>query len=314
MTITAAPLAETQIAAAERIFRLAFGTFLGLDDPLTFSGDCAYTRTRWRTDPQGAIAALRDGELVGANFAVRWGRFGIFGPLSVRPDLWDQGIARVLLDATMARFASWGITDAGIFTFAQSAKHIGLYLSYGFYPRFLTAVMAKPVVAAADLAPAACLSAAGAPVRDALIAAAATLTDAIHPGLDLGLELRGVQAQALGDTVLLYDEDQTLVGIAVCHVGRDTEAGRGVCYVKFGAVAPGAAAAARFARLLGLCERFAALRGAEQLIAGINTAREPAYRAMLAAGFRTFVQGVAMHRDNRPAFSHPDAFVIDDWR
>lgn len=313
MTITVAPLAENQLPAAERIFRQAFGSFVGLDDPLTFSGDCAYTATRWRTDPEGAIAALRDGELVGTNFAVRWGRFGIFGPLSVRPDLWDQGIARLLLDATMARFASWGITDAGIFTFAQSAKHIGLYLAYGFYPRFLTAVMAKPVAAAADLLPAACLSGVSGEGRAAVIAKAATLTDAIHPGLDLGLEMRGVQAQALGDTVLLH-EDETLVGVAVCHVGRDTEAGSGVCYIKFGAVAPGAAAAVRFERLLALCERFAALRGAEQLIAGVNTAREPAYRAMLAAGFRTFVQGVAMHRDNRPAFSRPDAFVIDDWR
>ena len=313
MPITVAPLTEAQIPAAERIFRLAFGTFLGLPEPLDFSGDCAYTRTRWRSDPEGALAALRDGELVGANFAVRWGRFGIFGPLSVHPDLWDQGVARHLLDATMAHFAAWGITDAGIFTFAQSAKHIGLYLSYGFYPRFLTALMAKPVAAPADAAAHACLSALDAGERAAALAACAALTDAIHPGLDLGGEMRAVQAHALGDTLLVRDGD-AIVGFAVCHLGPDTEAGSGVCYAKFAAVAPGAGAAARFDRLLALCERFAAARGAAQLVAGINTAREPAYRALLAHGFRTFVQGVAMHRDNQPAFSHPAAWVIDDWR
>lgn len=313
MAITVAPLTAAQVDPAERIFRLAFGTFTELDDPLQFGGDTGYTRTRWQTDPEGALAALRDGELVGANFALRWGRFGLFGPLSVRPDLWDQGIARLLLDATMQRFADWGITDAGIFTFAQSAKHIGLYLSYGFYPRFLTAIMAKPVAAAADIPAAACVSALPGKAREVEITAAAALTDAIHPGLDLAIEIRGVQAHALGDTVLLRDGER-LAGFAVCHVGAGTEAGGGVCYVKFGAVAPGPDAAARFTRLVDLIERFAALRGAEQLVAGINTAREPAYRALLAAGFRTFVQGVAMHRDNRPTFSRPDAFVIDDWR
>ncbi len=313
MTITVAPLTAAQVEPAEAIFRLAFGTFLGLDDPLSFSGDCAYTRTRRLTDPQGALAALRDGELVGSNFALRWGRFGIFGPLSVRPDLWDQGVARVLLDATMQRFDEWGISDAGIFTFAQSAKHIGLYLKYGFYPRFLTAIMAKPVQSTGEVSASTCWSALARAEREATLSAAATITEALHPGLDLGIEMRGVQAQALGDTVLLRDGER-LVGFAICHVGRDSEAGSGVCYVKFGAVAPGAAAAAHFDALLALCDRFAAWRGAEQLVAGVNTAREPAYRAMLAAGYRTFVQGVAMHRDNRPAFSRPDAFVIDDWR
>jgi hypothetical protein len=35
---------------------------------------------------------------------------------------------------------------------------------------------------------------------------------------------------------------------------------------------------------------------------------------MAASGFRSDFQGVAMHRDNRPGFSRPDAYVIDDWR
>lgn len=39
-----------------------------------------------------------------------------------------------------------------------------------------------------------------------------------------------------------------------------------------------------------------------------------AYRILLARGFRTTLQGVAMHRPNAAAYSKPDLFVIDDWR
>jgi hypothetical protein len=100
----------------------------------------------------------------------------------------------------------------------------------------------------------------------------------------------------------------------VCHVGAGSEAGSGVCYVKFGAVRPGADAAADFERLLDTCERFAGARGATQLVAGVNTAREAAYRRMLARGFRTIIQGVAMQSPNEVGYNRPDVFVIDDWR
>jgi predicted N-acetyltransferase YhbS len=313
MHIAIRPLQENELPAADQIFRLAFGTFLGLPDPLRFSGDCAYVRTRWQADPQATFAAVGDDGLLGSNFATHWGSFGFFGPLSVRPDLWDRGVAKQLMVATMDRFAAWRIEHAGLFTFAQSAKHIGLYQHFGFYPRFLTAIMGKPVSVPAQMRADQQLSAQTVQVSDRLFAACRTITTAILDGLDLESEMRAVQAQALGDTVLLVD-DGALRGFAVCHVGAGTEAGTGVCYVKFGAVPPGPAAAADFVRLLDLCERFASLRGAKQLVAGVNTAREPAYKALLANGFRTIMQGVAMHRPNAPGSNRPEVFAIDDWR
>ena len=39
----------------------------------------------------------------------------------------------------------WHTKHAGLFTFAQSAKHVGLYQKFGFWPRFLTMVMSKPI-------------------------------------------------------------------------------------------------------------------------------------------------------------------------
>jgi hypothetical protein len=39
MEIEVRPLREPDLDDADRIFRLAFGTFIGLPDPLAFGGD-----------------------------------------------------------------------------------------------------------------------------------------------------------------------------------------------------------------------------------------------------------------------------------
>lgn len=313
MSVVVQPLARDRLDEAEQVFRLAFGTFLGLREPLQFTGDCAYVRTRWLADPGAAWAALLGGALAGSNFATRWGSFAFFGPLSVRPEWQERGIARRLLDATMQRFEDWGVRQAGLYTFAHSPKHVALYQRYGFFPQHLTAIASKPVAAEGAVAPDACRSALTSAQRAAVLGECRALTDAIFAGLDVGREIDVVQEQALGDTLLLRDGGR-LRGFAVCHVGPGTEAGGGVCYVKVAALAPGEDAAAAFARLLDLCERYAAMRGAAQLVAGVNTARAPAYQALLAHGFRTYVQGVAMQRPNQPGFNRPDVWVLDDWR
>jgi len=138
-------LRETDRADADRIMRIAFGTFFGLPDPINFMGDAAYVQPRWRTDPKGAFAADVNGKLAGSSFATNWGSFGFFGPLTVAPDLWDRGIAKRLMEPMMACFDRWGTKQAGLFTFAHSQKHVGLYQKFGFWPRFLTAIMSRSV-------------------------------------------------------------------------------------------------------------------------------------------------------------------------
>jgi hypothetical protein len=49
-------------------------------------------------------------------------------------------------------------------------------------------------------------------------------------------------------------------------------------------------------------------------VAGVNTARRRAYRLMRAAGFRTFLTGIAMHRPDRPGYDRPEIFALDDLR
>jgi hypothetical protein len=205
------------------------------------------------------------------------------------------------------------VSHAGLFTFAQSAKHVHLYGKFGFHARFLTAIMARPVAADAAFGAAVRHSALSAADRTAAATATAALTDAIYPGLDLGGEIASVAALGLGDTMLLYDGSR-LTGFAICHYGPTSEAGGGKCYVKFGAVEGGAGADARLAALLEAAAALALAAGMKTVLAGVNLSREEAYRTLKALGFRTAVQGVAMHRHNQPGFGRPGAYVLDDWR
>ena len=51
MNVLVNPLPATDLTEADRIFRVAFGTFLGLPNPMEFFGDADYVRTRWAADP-----------------------------------------------------------------------------------------------------------------------------------------------------------------------------------------------------------------------------------------------------------------------
>ena len=74
--------------------------------------------------------------------------------------------------------------------------------------------------------------------------------------------------------------ESRVAGFAVCHFGLATEAGEGNLFVKFGAVMPGAGAEQRFAALLDACIDFGATVGMANVVAGVNTGREAAYRAI----------------------------------
>jgi len=306
-------LRKEDLQTADHILRLAFGTFAGVPDPSSFGEGMDHVRTRWLTDPNAAFGAESDGELVGSNFATRWGSFGFFGPLTIRPDLWDRGIAKLLLEPTMELFDKWRVSRVALFTFAQSPKHIGLYQKFGFWPRFLTFLMSKTVQGRDTSERWSKFSEVpDAEVRRCLEMCRG-LTNSVYEGLDLEREIMAVRKQGLGDTVLLW-EGETIVGVAVCHCGLGTEAGRDTCYVKFGAVQSGATAEVFFDRLLSACEELATMKGMTVVLAGVNSACHNAYRTMIARGFRIDFQGVLMLRPNEAAFDRPDRYVMCDLR
>jgi GNAT superfamily N-acetyltransferase len=311
--VTIRPLYERDLPEADRVFRLAFGTFLGVPDPLTFWIETADLRTRWRADPTSVFAAEVAGELVGSNVATDWGSVGFFGPLTIRPDLWDQGIAQRLMEPILQCFDTWRVRHAGLFTFAQSTKHIYLYQKFGFYPRFLTAILSKPVASSEPVFNWSRLSEVEESEQEALLQACREVTEANYAGLDVGGEIQAVYEQQLGETVLLWSRSH-LVGFACCHCGAGTEAGIDTCYIKFGAVLPGPAAAESFDQLLRACEAFAMARGLSHLVAGVNLGRQEAHQRLLASGFRADMVGIAMEKPNEPGYNHEGVYLIDDWR
>jgi N-acetylglutamate synthase-like GNAT family acetyltransferase len=306
-------MAADDLDSADRVMRLAFGTVRRLPDPSTAFGDRDLVRTRFRAAPDCAWVAEAEGEVVGSVFATRWGSFGFLGPLTVHPDLWDGGVGGRLLEPVLESFERWELRQAGLFTFADSPKHLGLYQKHGFWPGSLTVVAAKtvsarrassPVLASKELEHG----------RTDVLNETLVLTDQVFAGLDLRGEIVAADEQGLGDTVLLRSEG-AFDGMAVCHCGAGSEAGSDACYVKFAAVLPGEDAPDRFERLLDACEAFAADSGLGRLVIGVNTGRLDAYRRLLARGFRAELIGVSMSlRPGEPDLDTPAHYVIDDLR
>ena len=314
MGVSVRPLLEGDLDSADRVCRMAYGTFLGLADPMKFMGDASYVRTRWFAHPSAAFVAEVDGKLVGSNFVTNWGSVGLFGPLTVHPDMWDKGIAKRLLEPTMSLLEKWEIKHAGLFTSAHSPKHVGLYQKFGYWPRSLTSVMSKSVDRKVITLKWSKYSELTKDDRKDCLNACRSLTNTIYRGLDLQWEIESVNDQGLGDTVLIWNDDDTLEGLAVCHCGAGSEAGSGVCYIKFGAARAGPNSGQTFDHLVDSCEAFADSKGIPRLVAGVNVGRREAYRKMLTSGFRTYLQGVAMHKPDEPGYNQPDIYVIDDWR
>ncbi|HML10940.1 MAG TPA: GNAT family N-acetyltransferase [Stellaceae bacterium] len=306
-------MAAADLKEAQRIMRTAFGTFLGVPELDNFWTDFDYIYGRHGAEHVKSFAIDHDGQLAGSNFATRWGSAGFFGPLSIRPDFWDRGLAQPLVAAVSDAFNEWGLSHAGLCTFPHSTKHIHLYQKFGFYPRYLTPIMAAP--AKPDSLPEYSRYTALAPEgRAAAEDASYALTGRLYDGLDLRAEIRTNAARRHGDTLLLWDGPSRLAGFAVCHFGPASEAGADTLFIKFGAARSGPGADARFGALLDAAGALAASVGMGNVLAGVNLARDAAFRVMAARGFRARMNVVTLHRPNEAGYSRSDVYAIDDWR
>jgi predicted N-acetyltransferase YhbS len=288
MSVVVRPLLPADRDAAQDVHRLAFAKFFGLDSK-TFRPGNRTLATRNITFPELGVAATDGGAIVGSALALDWGSAAIVGPITVHPDRWSSGIGRALMAALMDKVARF--PHAALYTHPQSPAHLRLYESFGFGVGTLIAVMNGTVGKPA-------------PAHTPSVEDCRGITHAIFDGLDLAREIEGLQAQNLGAVVGVDG------GFAVCHFGPDSEARGGALYVKF--------AAARdeisFASLLDTIEGHAASVGAKGVALGVNAARRPAYRALLARGYRVEAWGVTMRRPDSPGWDRPECFVIDDLR
>jgi hypothetical protein len=150
------------------------------------SAATATTSAALPADPASAFVAERDGEVVGSNLATR-GAARLLRP-AVRPTRPVGRRSRSRLHGgDHAALRRLGDDARALFTFAESAKHVALYGKFGFHPRFLTAVMARPVSTAGARADRR-LRAVGGGARGCL-ADARRLTGTLFDGLDVGSEI-----------------------------------------------------------------------------------------------------------------------------
>jgi len=307
------PLRKDEVEEAEKLVRLAFGTFFNVPDPTANPLERRMIAHRFKQNPRKVIAAAYNQELVGTNVLTEWGSYGFFGPLTVRPDLWNSGIGGRLVAEAVDQFTQDGKSAQGLFTFADSPKHLGLYHKFGYCSQFLTTILEKKIETSSsqnyekfsDLGKGEKIGVMG-KIRD--------LTDQLYSGLDLSQEIQLVDDNKMGDTLFVFDESKNLAAFAICQSGAGTEAGAGRCYVKFGASRVGSEASKIFERLLAASESFAFEKNAQVLEAGMNLSHDRAFDVMLASNFRISFIGVLMQKPNEPLYSRKDTFVIDDLR
>lgn len=302
------PLLETDLPSAREVVREAFATYMGEAAPGEFWNDRDYVEGRWRAPHTAWFKIELEGQLAAVAGVARWGTHGVVGPVAVRPAFWERKLAKALMAAATEQLDAWGVTHAGLFTFPDSPRHLGLYQRFGFWPQALTAVMERSISASAPITPLA-----PAAVTQADLVACAALASSVAPGLDVSGELQAVDDSGLGANVLLRAPSGAVEGFAACHFGPRSEAAEGVCYVKFALVQGGSEASARLDRLLAACEALAVSSQQNRLMLGVNTGRRSAYARLLELGFSIGILGITMHR-GEGSYDHPQAWVFDDWR
>jgi GNAT superfamily N-acetyltransferase len=301
-------LERSDLADFEALFRTSFSAHLGIGDPKMFSPGSTLGG-RFTAVPDGQYGAHDGDKLVAAIGCTNWGSFGFFGPLVVLPEYWGRGLAQQLLEKSDEFFKAKKIKLAGLYTFANSPKHLALYQKYDYWPKQLTCLMSKAVGAEEGTLEAVRFSQVDAARRSALIAAQQALLNGIYQGLDVAIEIDALYQDKVGDTIFL-EKDGKVSAVAVCHFGQGSEATSNNCYIKFAA----AKDESEFKKLLSECAKLSRDAGVTHIIGGVNTARHEAYRAMGGAGFRSENVGVALIRNNEDGFNKAGVFVIDDWR
>jgi N-acetylglutamate synthase-like GNAT family acetyltransferase len=311
-SIAIRPLSEGDLPEAGAILRRAFATQRGMP-PDGFWTDRDFVTGRWMTDPSLAFGAWIEGRLVGSSLGAAWGSLGVFGPISTHPDTWNRGTARHLIPPVLERLKALGARHIAFFTIAESTKHIALYQKFGYWPRFLTAIMTRAVEGNETPADSTRYSSIAGGHQAHWLDTCRALTTEVRDGLDLTAEIRTAHSHGHGDTVFLT-EGSRVQAVAVCEYGPKSPAGAGSCLIRFAAVRPDSENELRFGQLLTACARLAADEGLKELVACVNASRPKAYRHLLSLGFRAQRNGVTMHCPNEDAYHQTASYILDDLR
>ncbi len=218
------------LAKVRDVIEQAFGDFFERQmgtRPRQVFGGAQYVHHRWLMEPWGCFVAEEgDGKIVGAALAVMWGSIGLVGPIAVLTHYQNQDIGQQLLTACQGFFSENKAALEGVSTYPNSPKHITMYQKFGYKPKGLVVVAAKPMdrreIVQATRPPRPGLgvrrySSLEEARKKAAMLRVRRITNGIWRGMDLSKEVEIVDGLALGDTLLL-EKGREVIGFAIVHM------------------------------------------------------------------------------------------------
>jgi len=277
-----------------------------------------FLASRFAREPEGCFVALRgSGEVVGALYSATWGTIGWLGPLAVAPSAQRLGIGQQLLDACLHRWEGQGVRLGGLDSGPASVAQQYLYGKAGFRADWLSVGLRKAV---AELAPpqplrfpVVAFSGLALKERQARLAEARALTEAIYPGLDWSREIGQAFQLGLGESWLAADGSHT-VGVAVVHAWPHGETRPGEAKLKLLALDPARGNAAHFHALAQTVEQYAAERQLASVVTRVCTRARGGYWTLIAErGYAPYAPKARLKRGARADYEPPDGYYLDEW-
>jgi len=308
------------------VIEQAFGDFFERQvgtRPRQVFGGAQYVHHRWLMEPWGCFVAEEgEGKIVGAAVAVMWGTVGLVGPIAVLTNYQNQDIGQQLLAACQEFFDENHATLQGLATYPYSPKHLMLYQKFGYRPKGLVVITAKPLDRR-QIVQATGSSKLGVTVRrysgleevkkKAAMLKIRRITNGIWRGMDVGKEVEIVEGLNLGDTLLL-EKGREAIGFAIHHTPGVSEAPHGSVYIKFLAIDSRHRRPEYLHTLLGAIEELALAAQLSRVVVPAYTYYWTAYQTLLERGYHIDFTMVRMKRGKQGDHEDPSDLVLDDWR
>lgn len=179
----------------------------------------ALNPTIWRY----AISDARDGamlwrnasgDVIAFNVVHKSGHEGWMGPLAVKPEWQDRGVGKRIVTEGIVWLKANGAQVIGLETMPRTMDNIGFYSALGFVPDRLTLTLTLEA-STAD-APLRLIGSLKGRARDDALDACSALCARVATGHDFTREIELTNNLGLGDTVLMYHDDE-LYGFAIFH-------------------------------------------------------------------------------------------------
>ncbi|HEY2805486.1 MAG TPA: GNAT family N-acetyltransferase [Gemmatimonadales bacterium] len=259
---------------------------------------------------QGAMLWRDEGDrIVAFNIAHHSGTEGWMGPLCVRPDRQLAGLGKEIVQGAIEWLKRQGAKTIGLETMPRTVDNIGFYSRLGFVPGHLTLTMTGDASRSRGMSMPPTLSALTPAERAGKMEEIGALVSSLAPGYDFRREIELTLELSLGDVVMV-SRGSVMSGFALCHAaplaeggGRDEARVLKVAALDLRALDDVIGAASAWASRLAI--RRVALR--------CQTAYGPAYRALMAHGFRVRWSDLRMTVDGFPEIQPASGVLWSNW-